>query len=97
VKRYDIDPNRVPLAIEGPPGEWVRFDDAESELAKLRVVVDSLPRCDHSACRKPATVRGVTTGGEYEYNVSVCDEHAEHLVEQRQLPYANALRELEKP
>jgi hypothetical protein len=68
----------------------------ELEIAKLRAVVDSLPRCDHSACQKPATVRGVTTGGEYEYNVSVCDKHAEHVEGKRDLPHADALRELEK-
>jgi hypothetical protein len=57
----------------------------ERELAKLRAVVDALPRCD--VCGKPATHGG------YEPNDYDCDEHAgSHCLD---LPYADALRGFE--
>jgi hypothetical protein len=73
---------------ENPNGYWVVCDDAERELAKLRAVVKLLPACSANKCLRPATRHDWDSDGLY------CDEHSGRCWD---LPYADALRELEKP
>lgn len=61
-----------------------------SELAKLRAVVDALPKCEHMSCQRgrPVATRIVWWDEGVEYYCDDCDCG-------RELPYADALRALE--
>jgi hypothetical protein len=76
--------------VESADGEWVRFIDAEREIAKLRAVVEALPKCH---CGKLAT--HAENEIDPERFCDGCVGKAEWAT--RMLPYAESLRELEKP
>lgn len=74
--------------VESTTGDWVRAEDT----AKLQAVVDALPKCQEPNCGKPAT------HGEGDLG---CDDHVccwpKLHPRDLELPYADALRALEKP
>jgi hypothetical protein len=75
---------------EDPCGSFVLADDAERELANLRAVVSALPVCD--ICRvRPAKTQTVDAD-----RYVFCD-HCSGPPDATPLPYAEALRALEKP
>lgn len=76
-------------SIERPDGEWVRAEDAEAEVAKLRAVVEALPRCEHVRCGQghPVATRRVPSNGFVYCDVCCTGKHYD-------LPYADALRAL---
>jgi hypothetical protein len=73
--------------------EYFMADDAERELAKLRAVVEALPRC-HEGCNGEVCMSIATRWG-IDVDGYICDNP--HLGKARDLPYAEALRALEKP
>jgi hypothetical protein len=132
VKRYNLWPYYDCVqSEEDSHGEWVRFDDAERELAKqdhhheterdklftslerhrldaqrfreenaaligemakLRAVLDALPRC---GCGKVATQIGCAEN-DPAFRAFCCDAHYWWVLSAKDLPYADALRALEK-
>jgi hypothetical protein len=93
VKRYTHPVHPDESEFESTDGEWVRFDDAGREIAKLQAVVDALPRCSHPHCQpSPKHATWLTFDG------WTCDEH-EHTApdyDRQEIPYAGALRALAK-
>ncbi len=96
MKRYDFEERIIGSFSESVPvqddhGEWVRHSDV-ADYDALKAVVDALPTCDQ--CPTKATHAGSVDGIEY-----ACDEHAVEpdWVPSDELPYAEALRKLERP
>lgn len=68
------------------------FATALEMIAKLRAVVEALPRCEHMSCQqgRPVATRIVWWDEGVEYYCDDCDCG-------RELPYADALRSLAGP
>lgn len=85
MKRYIIYGDGTHEADE--TGSWVRAEDAEAEIARLRAVVEALPRCE--ACK----VRSATHIAEACAAYMFCD-HCSGPPDATELTYADALRSL---